>query len=816
MKGKIICKGTAGTDTDFIRRFKDMITSTIHSDPKVRQTKKVLLVTAAWQTSEFNEQHIKKVFNDIGVASIYENGFDTNIQNLSIYHLFKRFQQECPDIYQVYHEKQETVKKIKEFYRVKNAELITTYWKQVELIRSFFPDLSLHDIHTFKQEEEHLPTAKTSPSELEKWYFCRQIQDTLQSIIVNDERMVKTIVEVERRFEDYTQLKENPVYRQIRQILKETILSANSIFIFSGHTAVLLNRLRFFGLRQTLIEALNRGTNFYTIGAGAEILCDKVILFNKPNREWPSDEPLPGGSFEFFDNGFGLIRTIQILPQDVSQFTVHKPDTLSYIASRFNSHTCVSLDKNSYLYIENQVHSQYDTHQQRYIAAGESDYLYIFTKEGRLDKKRAGEEIFPGEEIRGFTTLIARHTHPQLVDLLKRVHHLQKIDAQADIRRITERFADEQDVPLRKKRTTTFLYYDPTSTVKSVSLASSLGYGSEDFVFFQYKNSGIFYLPVEFQPVSRLEYKFILDYGNGSPKYITDPYNSRLTRSPFGVNSVMTTLDYHPTAVRQPNPQAKKGRLFEIVLDSEIMGDERRCKVHIPPGAKGPLPLVLFHDGYDYLEYSNLETILNNMFQQKLVRPFVSVLSHPVNRIEEYGCNPDYAKFLVEELLPTVRRKVHLHEDPTQVATAGASLGGLLSFYLYDLYPDVFGHVISQSGSFFMPRNGFEQIAKKHPEMARFVANFMRFPRKHNPKLVLTCGRFESLIYMNRIMVEALDRLNYDYRYFEYNDGHTWTGWADTMPTMLIHVFGEPQDVISERGVIIPSGLIGFHEPNAV
>ncbi|OQY29728.1 MAG: hypothetical protein B6244_02765 [Candidatus Cloacimonetes bacterium 4572_55] len=825
MKGKIICKSATGSDIDFIRRFKELILSTNHSDPRVRKTRKVLLITAAWRTSEFHEQHLKKTFNEIGIPSIYQSGFDVNIQNLSIYHLFKEFQEKCPDLYRIYHKKQETIKKIKQFYKAKNAELLSAYWKQVELMHRFYPDMELSEILSYKDDEENVSLHKMKSSEVEKLYFCRQIRNTLDNIILHDEQMVNVISDIERHFFHYSQVKKNKVYCDIRSALKRWILSANSIFILNGHIAILLNRLRFFGLRETMIEALHRGTNFFTIGTGAEILCRRALLLNK------SDESLPNGDyFEFFDNGFGLLNTVQILPQDVSQIAIDNKELRTHIANRFNSHTCVCMDRSSYLFVENQVDDEQDRHEQRYIAVGESDYLYIFTKDGRLDKKRAGEPIFPDDEIKGFTRLIARDTSPQLCDLLKRVHHLDKIGSQTDIHRIAQEFIQEKNSPLKDDLTSTFFYYTSERSVQSVYLASSLGYGGGNNIFYQYKNTGIFYLPMEFSPVSRLEYKFVLNYKNGSHREILDPYNSHRASSPFGVNSVMTTLDYQPSlATFSPdkNSPNKKiaGHLQEIVFKSKIMGDRRRFKIHIPAGfsesgskcgrgwEKG-LPLVIFHDGYDYLTYSYLQNILDNMFHQQVVSPFFSVLSHPKNRIEEYGSSPKYAKFLTHELIPEVEKRYPILPGSENRCSVGASLGGLLSIYLIDTYPDVFGKAISQSGSFFMHKDGFKSLAEKHPRISKFVANFTRFPRKSAPKIVLTCGRFESLIYMNRIMVEALDRLNYDCYYYEYNDGHTWAGWGDTLPASLVHLFGKPSETISEDGLIVPAGLIGFSGEN--
>jgi enterochelin esterase-like enzyme len=52
---------------------------------------------------------------------------------------------------------------------------------------------------------------------------------------------------------------------------------------------------------------------------------------------------------------------------------------------------------------------------------------------------------------------------------------------------------------------------------------------------------------------------------------------------------------------------------------------------------------------------------------------------------------PDYARFLIEELMPKVNAEFRTLTDRSSTAVMGSSMGGLLSFYLVTHYPDVFG-----------------------------------------------------------------------------------------------------------------------------
>jgi pimeloyl-ACP methyl ester carboxylesterase len=51
---------------------------------------------------------------------------------------------------------------------------------------------------------------------------------------------------------------------------------------------------------------------------------------------------------------------------------------------------------------------------------------------------------------------------------------------------------------------------------------------------------------------------------------------------------------------------------------------------------------------------------------------------------------PDYARFLIEELMPRVNREFRTMTGPTNTMHMGSSMGGLLSYYLVAHHPDVF------------------------------------------------------------------------------------------------------------------------------
>ncbi len=76
-------------------------------------------------------------------------------------------------------------------------------------------------------------------------------------------------------------------------------------------------------------------------------------------------------------------------------------------------------------------------------------------------------------------------------------------------------------------------------------------------------------------------------------------------------------------------------------------------------------------------------------------------MSNPDHRAEEYDAlNDDYARFLIEEMLPEVGKRYRLTEDPEHRMIGGTSSGAICAFTVAWHRPDAFRKVISLIGSY--------------------------------------------------------------------------------------------------------------------
>jgi hypothetical protein len=122
-----------------------------------------------------------------------------------------------------------------------------------------------------------------------------------------------------------------------RADLERLVGAAGLVCIAGGHVAVLLNRLRLYGLGQAL-----RAKALAAWSAGAMALAERVVLFH--------DHPPQGaGNAEVFDAGLGLVRDAVLLPHAATRLATRDTSRLVLLARRMAPADCYTLDDGSRL-----------------------------------------------------------------------------------------------------------------------------------------------------------------------------------------------------------------------------------------------------------------------------------------------------------------------------------------------------------------------------------------------------------------------------------------------------------------------------------
>jgi enterochelin esterase family protein len=184
-------------------------------------------------------------------------------------------------------------------------------------------------------------------------------------------------------------------------------------------------------------------------------------------------------------------------------------------------------------------------------------------------------------------------------------------------------------------------------------------------------------------------------------------------------------------------------------------------------------------------------TILDNLIATERIPPLVAVLVANVSRDRELPCYRPFADFLAAELVPWVRGQYAVARDPARVVVAGSSYGGLASTCAAMWHPDVFGNVLSQSGSYWWrPAGDVElewvgrQIAERGNLGVRFYMDIGLL--ETGP----TRGGGPSMLVTNRHLRDLLRATGHTVTYRELNSGHDYVSWRGTLGDGLIALIG--------------------------
>jgi enterochelin esterase family protein len=209
-------------------------------------------------------------------------------------------------------------------------------------------------------------------------------------------------------------------------------------------------------------------------------------------------------------------------------------------------------------------------------------------------------------------------------------------------------------------------------------------------------------------------------------------------------------------------------------------------------------PLLVVHDGEDYLRYAELKTVLDNLIHRLEIPPMVVALIGSPQRLSEYAADERHADFLANELVPLLEETYPLVAKPSGRALAGASFGAVASLHAAWSHPGFADQLLLQSGSFVFTDIGDHERGPLFDPIVRWMSEFRRAPGRPAEKLYVSCGVYEGLIYYNRSLVPLLQRTGMSVRFTEALDGHNWENWRDRMREGLSWLFPGPLWMVYE------------------
>ena len=245
---------------------------------------------------------------------------------------------------------------------------------------------------------------------------------------------------------------------------------------------------------------------------------------------------------------------------------------------------------------------------------------------------------------------------------------------------------------------------------------------------------------------------------------------------------------------REKVPGIRRGRFGGFKIHSPSLGDERTINVYLPASFRKyrRYRLLIVHDGDDYVKYSRLNHVLDNLIARQEISPLIVALSNPHDRLKEYANDPRHASHIVEELIPELETRFPLIKEASGRCIMGASFGGVAALSTAWRYPGVFDSMLVQSGSFAFTDIGQHSRSPVFDPVVEFMNEFRKAPGLPVKRTYVSCGVYESLIYENRSLVPFLRSHQIETKYEEAYDGHNWENWRDRLRNGLSWLFRGP------------------------
>lgn len=233
--------------------------------------------------------------------------------------------------------------------------------------------------------------------------------------------------------------------------------------------------------------------------------------------------------------------------------------------------------------------------------------------------------------------------------------------------------------------------------------------------------------------------------------------------------------------------------------------------VYIPAqyDASQPAALMVFQDGHAYVDTAGdfkVPTVFDNLIAQGKMPVTIGLFINPghaknlpasespwraSNRSLEYDdVSSTYSDFLLNELIPELKKNYNISDDPKMRAIAGLSSGAICAFSAAWFHPESFHKVLSHYGSFTDIRGGHN-----YPPMIRKMD-------KKDIKVYLQDGsndlnnQYGNWWLANLQMESALKFKEYEYKFVGGTGGHNGNHAGSILPESLAWLW---DDVVRER-----------------
>ncbi len=279
------------------------------------------------------------------------------------------------------------------------------------------------------------------------------------------------------------------------------------------------------------------------------------------------------------------------------------------------------------------------------------------------------------------------------------------------------------------------------------------------------------------------------------------------SQPPAGRNPLMDAF-YKLGPDSQPMDGVPKGRFSgpKTLPSTVFPGTQHTYYVYVPAqyDPTRPVAVMIFNDGQAMMAEPGdvqAQNVLDNLIYRREIPVMLGVFINPgrrpdqpeptphdwgdrtTNRADEYNPpNDKYARVIVNELMPALRKEYNLSPDPNLHGIMGSSSGGCAAFGVTWFRPDDFRKVITFVGSFTDIRGEYvypELVAESGRKPIRIFMQDGRNDNRHpeNPN--------KDWFYQNVRLMEALTRKGYELNYTWGIGNHGQKQGGTVLPEMM-------------------------------
>ena len=269
-----------------------------------------------------------------------------------------------------------------------------------------------------------------------------------------------------------------------------------------------------------------------------------------------------------------------------------------------------------------------------------------------------------------------------------------------------------------------------------------------------------------------------------------------------GLRAAEPDYPHGPDSERQPGVPEGKVTQSKFVSRKVYPGFERDMWVYVPAqyDGKEPAAVMIYQDGGGAVNPKGdlrATVVMDNLIAKKEMPVTIGIFLNPgelsavgekqlrrYNRSFEYDSpTPQYAQFLLEEVLPEVAKSYNLSTDPNARGLCGLSSGGICAFNAAWHRPDAFRRVVSFIGSFTNLRGANEipdLIRKSEPKPIRV------FMQDGSHDLDIYAG---SWWMANQDIASALNFAGYEFEFVKGEGSHNGRHGGAVLPDALRFVW---------------------------